>query len=118
MNRTRKRLLRNARISHAFTLAELIVVVTILAVLTMVGFLSLSRYSSDAKEAAVKTNVQTVIAAIYMESTKNWDSPRKYVIHDYSASGSALSGAVVMIDGNSFTLSGGDWNVPGTNYTA
>ena len=34
------------------------------------------------------------------------------------AGGAALSGAFVYVDGNQVTLTGGDWNVSGTNYSA
>ncbi len=65
-----------------FTLAELIVVVTILAILATVGFLALSGYSQDAKESAVKTNVRSVYSAIVSESAVTGNSPRYYVVHD------------------------------------
>ncbi len=65
-----------------FTLAELIVVVTILAILATIGFLALSGYSQDAKDSAVKTNVRSVYSAIVSESAVTGNSPRYYVIHD------------------------------------
>lgn len=99
----------------AFTLAELLVVISILAVLATVGFLAFSGYSSDAKETAVKTNVRSVYSAITSESTVTGNSPRYYVVHD---SGASLSGGIVVIDGNPTTLTGGEWNQAGTNYSA
>lgn len=48
----------------AFTLAELIVVVAILAILATVGFVALSGYVKDAADARSKTNVRSVYAAI------------------------------------------------------
>lgn len=100
----------------AFTLVELIVVITVLAVLATVGFLSLSSYRQDAADAARKANVRSVYSAIVSESARTDNSPRYYVVHDpgYSLTG----GAVVVFDGSPVTLSGGDWNVPGTNYSA
>ncbi|MFB0965186.1 MAG: type II secretion system protein [Patescibacteria group bacterium] len=65
-----------------FTLAELIVVVTILTILATIGFLALSGYSQDAKESAVKTNVRSVYSAIVSESAVTGNSPRYYVVHD------------------------------------
>lgn len=91
-----------------FTLAELIVVVTILAILATVGFLALSGYAQDAKDARVKTNVRSVYSAISTESAVSGNSPRYYVVHD---SGAALSGGIVFINGNPSVLTGGDWNV-------
>lgn len=69
-----------------FTLAELIVVITILAILATVGFLALSGYSQDAKDSAMKTNVRSVYTAITAESALTGNSPRYYVIHDSGAS--------------------------------
>lgn len=65
-----------------FTLAELIVVITILAILATVGFLALSGYSQDAKDSAAKTNVRSVYTAITAESAVTGNSPRYYVSHD------------------------------------
>lgn len=74
---------RNARFPFfGFTLAELIVVITILAILATVGFLALSGYSQDAKDATVKTNVRSVQTAIVSESAVSSNSPRYYVVHD------------------------------------
>ena len=66
----------------AFTLAELIVVVTILAILATVGFLALSGYSQDAKDASAKTNVRSVMTAVSSESAVTNNSPRYYIVHD------------------------------------
>lgn len=98
-----------------FTLVELIVVITILAILATIGFLALSGYTQDARDSTTKTNVRSVYTAITAESATTGNSPRYYVIHDPNY---ALTGGVVVFDGNPTTLSGGDWNVPGTNYSA
>lgn len=76
----------------AFTLAELIVVVTILAILAAIGFVALSSYAQDAKDSRAKTNVRSVYSAIVSESAISGNSPRYYVIHD---PGYSLSGAMV-----------------------
>lgn len=90
--------------------------ITVLAVLATVGFLALSGYSRDAKDAAVKANVRSVYAAISSESAVTDNSPRYYVVHDAAA---ALTGsAVAYVDGSPVTLTGGDWNQAGTNYSA
>ena len=85
VNRTRRKKF------SAFTLAELIVVVTILAVLASIGFVALSGYLSDAKESASKANVRSVYTAISAESALTGNSPRYYVVHDpaYALTGSA-----------------------------
>ena len=101
------------KFTTGFTLVELIVVITILAILATVGFLSLSGYSDDARNSAAKANVRMVYSAIATESATSGNSPRYYVEHATAAlSGSVTVGAVTV------TLSGGDWNVPGTNYSA
>ena len=99
----------------AFTLVELIVVITILAILATVGFLSLSGYTDDARSATVAANVRTVYSAILSESTTSGNSPRFYIDHDPAA---ALSGAVAFVDGNPVVLTGGQWGSGGTNYSA
>lgn len=99
----------------AFTLVELIVVIAILAILATIGFLALSGYSQDAKDSATKANVRSVYSAIAAESVISGNSPRYYVIHD---SGAALTGAFAFVDGNQTALTGGNWNVAGTNYSA
>lgn len=105
--------------NSGFTLAELIVVVTILAVLAAIGFIALSGYSQDAKDSAVKANIRSVYTAITAESALTGNTPRYYIVHDFSATGSALSGAIVYFDGvNPVTLSGGNWDDANTNYTA
>ncbi|MFZ3233203.1 MAG: type II secretion system protein [Patescibacteria group bacterium] len=106
---------RAKRTFAGFTLAELIVVITVLAVLATVGFLALSGYSQDAKDSVVAANVRSLQTAISSESVITNNSPRYYVIHN---SGASLSGAFAYVDGTQTTLTGGDWNVPGTNYSA
>ncbi|MDQ1344114.1 MAG: hypothetical protein QG650_834, partial [Patescibacteria group bacterium] len=98
-----------------FTLAELIVVVSILAVLATVGFLALSGYQPDAKKAVASTNVRSVYTAISTESSVTGYSSRYYVIHDPNY---ALTGSVIVFDGIPAPMAGGDWNAPDTNYSA
>lgn len=94
--------MRKITIFQGFTLAELIVVITILAILATVGFLALSGYSQDAKSSVTKTNVRSVYSAITAESASTGNSPRYYVIHDPNYS---LSGGIVTFDGNPTSLS-------------
>lgn len=103
------------RFLKAFTLVELIVVITILAILATVGFLALSGYSQDAKDSAIKANVRSLHTAISSESAVSGNSPRYYVVHD---TGAALSGAFAYVDGTQVFLTGGNWDQAGTNYSA
>lgn len=105
----------SSRKFKGFTLAELIVVITVLAILATVGFLALSGYSDDAKSSALKANTRSVYTAISSESAVTGNSPRYYVIHDPAAE---LAGAFVVVDGTSTYLIGGNWNDPDTNYSA
>ena len=57
--------------ASAFTLVELIVVITILAVLATVGFLALQGYAKDSQNAVLKTNVRTVERAFGTEIAKD-----------------------------------------------
>ena len=66
----------------AFTLAELVVVVTVLAILTAIGFVALSGYVQDSKTTALASNVRSVYSAISAESARTSVSPRYYVVHD------------------------------------
>ena len=108
---------KGVRKFRGFTLVELIVVITILAILATVGFLVLSGYSQDAKDSAVKANVRSLQTAIASESAITNNSPRYYVVHDPDY---ALSGAMAYVDGVGIPLTGGNvGQAPAdSNYTA
>lgn len=91
------------RLLRGFTLAELIVVITILAILAAVGFVALSGYARDAAESRTKANVRSVYSAVSSESALTGNSPRYYIVHD---TGAALSGAVVFVEGTPSVLTG------------
>jgi len=55
----------------AFTLVELIVVITILAILGTIAFISLQGYSQDAKNTKVTSDVWQLIAAIETKTAAN-----------------------------------------------
>lgn len=54
--------------SRGFTLVELIVVITVLAVLATVGFVSMGGYSKDAREAAREYDTSLIGKAIATQS--------------------------------------------------
>ena len=54
----------------AFTLVELIVVITILAILGTIAFISLQWYSQDAKNSKVASDLGTLASAIEISNTK------------------------------------------------
>jgi prepilin-type N-terminal cleavage/methylation domain-containing protein len=63
----------------AFTLVELIVVITILAILATIGFLSLQGYTKDARNSSTKANIRTAVSAIANESAVSTYSPLYYI---------------------------------------
>lgn len=98
--------------ASAFTLAELIVVVTILAVLATIGFLAFQDYSKDAKDSSMQAKVRILSQSVNLESSRNVESARKYAKYDasYVMTGTILSGAV--------TLAPGAYLSGSTNYSA
>jgi len=62
--------MRNTK-NSAFTLVELIVVITILAILGTIAFISLQGYSQDAKNSKVTSDLRNLVSAIGIEQTKN-----------------------------------------------
>ncbi len=57
--------------NKAFTLVELIVVITILAILGTIAFISLQGYSWDAKNSKVTSDLRNIVSAIEIDATKN-----------------------------------------------
>ncbi len=62
MSRLQIRQNRHETLAGGFTLVELIVVITILAILATVGFLSLQGYTKDARNSTTRANLQTISA--------------------------------------------------------
>ncbi len=72
-------MLVQAKNTKGFTLVELIVVITILAILATIGFLSLQGYTSDAKETKTLANLRTVASSLVNESAVTGNSFGYYV---------------------------------------
>lgn len=94
-----------------FTLAELIVVITILAILSTIGFLALSGYTQEASKSAVQTKIRMLASAVTAESTSSNRSVRSYV---FRVPDVELTDAVLF----SQPLIAGSYGDPDTNYTA
>jgi len=71
---------------RAFTLVELIVVITILAILWTIAFISLQWYSRDARDATRTTDLWNIKTSIELYSIQTWKDPLpdNYSIITYS----------------------------------
>lgn len=58
-----------------FTLVELIVVITILAILWTVAYLSFSWYSKDARDTTRASDIKLIENSIVLSLTKRWVVP-------------------------------------------
>lgn len=74
--------MRNTK--KAFTLVELIVVITILAILGTIAFISLQGYSSDARNSKRTSDLGSIISKMTIEITK-WVSLLSFVADNTSA---------------------------------
>ncbi len=63
------------KINKAFTLVELIVVITILAILWTIAFISLQWYSRDARDSIRKSDIASIEKALGLFYTKRWFYP-------------------------------------------
>ncbi len=60
---------------RAFTLVELIVVITILAILWTIAFISLQWYSKDARDATRTADLNNIKTSIEIYSLQTWKDP-------------------------------------------
>ena len=102
-------MLVQAKNSKGFTLVELIVVITILAILATIGFLSLQGYTQDAKETKTVANLRTVSSALVNESAVSGNTFGYYLT---STAANGFSGTTQNLYGTAVALTGG------TNYDA
>ena len=66
----------NLKKNKAFTLVELIVVITILAILWTIAFLSFQWYSRDARDSARSSDLDTLRSSLELFYTKTWFYPQ------------------------------------------
>jgi prepilin-type N-terminal cleavage/methylation domain-containing protein len=85
--------------TKGFTLVELIVVITILAILATIGFLSLQGYTSDAKNTKTQANLRTVASSLVNEQTVTQQGFDNYLSGGWQAghtnSFSGVTGGIV-----------------------
>lgn len=74
------------RNAHAFTLVELIVVITILAILGTIGFLSIGGYSSRARDSGRLADVTLVTKTLDLGivTSGSYPTPDNYFTVTYS----------------------------------
>lgn len=94
-------MLVQAKNTKGFTLVELIVVITILAILATIGFLSLQGYTSDAKNTKTQANLRTVASSLVNEQAITQQG------FDYYMSGGWEAGNVNSFSGGSSTSTTG-----------
>jgi prepilin-type N-terminal cleavage/methylation domain-containing protein len=113
--------------NKAFTLVELIVVITILAILGTIAFVSLQGYSQEAKNSKIITDINTLISSIETKLTdgtlKSLNSAIETVTgstdktgneEDNYASGSYASGVTLDVDD---AAANGTYNIGKINFT-
>ena len=101
--------------TKAFTLVELIVVITILAVLATVWFISMTGYSRDSRDSVRLTDLKSITKAFEIQKTKDIKLalPDKKV--DISASGSVFQYQGLLSENILWTASvHGGWTDPQT----
>lgn len=81
--------------TKGFTLVELIVVITILAILATIGFLSLQGYTQDAKETKTVANLRTVASSLVNESAIAGKGISDYITSTGTGDDAALSAGTV-----------------------
>jgi prepilin-type N-terminal cleavage/methylation domain-containing protein len=81
--------------NKAFTLVELIVVISILAILGTIAFISLQGYSSEARNTKRLSDLKSIQSSITTNVAKNGTALSSFVIADATAtiSSIALGGA-------------------------
>jgi len=71
---------------QAFTLIELIVVITILAILWIIAFISLQWYSSQARDSTRLSDIQNIKKSLELFSLNTWKYPKPDDYHTMSYS--------------------------------
>ncbi len=104
-------MLVQAKNSKGFTLVELIVVITILAILATIGFLSLQGYTSDAKNTKTQANLRTVSSSLVNEQAITQQGFDNYMV---MGTGNTFSGGTTYTGGTIYgsgvlTFTGGSY---------
>ncbi|MCD5374903.1 type II secretion system GspH family protein [Candidatus Gracilibacteria bacterium] len=99
--------------TSAFTLVELIVVITILAILGTIAFISLQGYSQDAKNSKVSSDLRTLVSAIESASTESDIFTITDLVTDIGSHGTAVSSGTFA---SGALIGSGVYNVGNVNF--
>jgi prepilin-type N-terminal cleavage/methylation domain-containing protein len=75
---------------RAFTLVELIVVITILAVLATVGFISMTGYSQNSRDSVRLSDIKSITKTFEIQKTKDVKLPLPEYKIDIIADGNII----------------------------
>jgi len=107
------------KLQKGFTLVELIVVITILAILGTIAFISLQGYSQDAKNSKVNSDIRSLVSAIETKSTSG-DITVKNLVDGATLTNHTVTGdfGSESFDGTGVTLNtaSGNYNVGNVNF--
>ena len=104
----------------AFTLVELIVVITILAILGTIAFISLQGYSQEAKNSKVTSDLRNITSAIETDSTRNGTLLSDVITGNQAAAKNDVAwtfGSGITLDAASAAV-GGNYEVGTINFAA
>lgn len=113
------------KLQKGFTLVELIVVITILAILGTIAFISLQGYSQDAKNSKVSSDLSTLASAIEISNTNGstnvrtiLDNTKNVLVAPFTGGtfGSSISWTGLFVTG-SVMADGTTYGVGGVNFS-
>lgn len=102
--------------NKGFTLVELIVVITILAILGTIAFISLQGYGAEAKNSKVTSDLRNLVSAIETKRTRESISLSSLIsgAGQTTTGANAVSGTV----GSGVTIAAGNYNVWNIDFAA
>ena len=106
--------------SKGFTLVELIVVITILAILGTIAFISLQGYSQDAKNSKVASDIRTIVTSVETKLTEGKISMANVVDDTIDLKATSANGVddwSTTTFGSGITLSSSTYKVGAINFT-
>ena len=108
-------MIRNTK--KAFTLVELIVVITILAILGTIAFISLQGYSGEAKNSKVTSDLRNIASALETSSTRNGTILLDVVTNTWTYTDNAVTWNFWGTGVSSGTLSTTNYSIGSVNFS-